>query len=85
MKWFDIITAVFLVVGGLNWGLVGLFQVDIVATLFGGETSGVSRFVYALVGISALYQIFALKAIKERWSIRDPDMTGKNNFKKKTA
>jgi uncharacterized membrane protein YuzA (DUF378 family) len=46
-------------VGGLNWGLVGLFDFDLVATLF-GEMSALSRIVYTLVGVSALWQIVPL-------------------------
>ena len=42
------------VVGGLNWGLVGIFGFDLVATIF-GEMSIVSRIVYTLVGVSAIY------------------------------
>lgn len=53
---------VLLVVGGLNWGLVGFFQFDLVASLFGGEAAMVSRVVYALVGLSALYRLFAVPA-----------------------
>ena len=45
---------VLLVVGGLNWGLVGLFNFDLVAMLL-GEMSGLSRLVYSLVGLSAVY------------------------------
>lgn len=43
-----------LVIGGLNWGLVGLLNFDLVATLF-GEMSMLSRTVYSLVGVSAIY------------------------------
>ncbi len=50
----DIVMAVLLVVGGLNWGLVGLLDFDLVATLF-GAMSMLSRVVYTLVGVSALY------------------------------
>ena len=46
-----------LVVGGLNWGLVGLFNLDVIATVFGGSTSLISRAVYVLVGLSALYAL----------------------------
>ena len=49
-----------LIVGGLNWGLIGLFQFDLVASLFGGMSSLVSRIVYTLVGISAIYCISML-------------------------
>lgn len=50
----DWLAYVLLIVGGLNWGLVGLFEFDLVAELF-GEMSGLSRTVYTLVGLSALY------------------------------
>lgn len=49
-----------LIIGGLNWGLIGLFQYDLVASLFGGMASLVSRIVYTLVGISAIYCISML-------------------------
>ena len=53
MRALDTIALVLLIVGGLNWGLVGAFQFDLVATLF-GEMSALSRLVYVLVGLSAL-------------------------------
>lgn len=53
------ITLALLIVGGLNWGLVGLFGFDLVAALF-GEMSPLSRIVYALVGVSALAQLVPL-------------------------
>lgn len=43
-----------LIIGGLNWGLIGFFQFDLVASLFGGQDSFLSRIVYGLVGLSAL-------------------------------
>jgi uncharacterized protein len=43
-----------LIIGGLNWGLIGFFQFDLVASLFGGQDAFLSRVVYGLVGISAL-------------------------------
>ena len=67
MKTLDVIAEVLLVIGGLNWGLVGLFEFDLVAELFGTMTA-LTKFVYILVGIAALYQVFALKAIQRRWS-----------------
>ncbi|MFB6225929.1 MAG: DUF378 domain-containing protein [Candidatus Paceibacteria bacterium] len=62
MNALDWIAFVLLVVGGLNWGLVGFFQFDLVATLFGGQAAVVSRVVYALVGLSALYRLFTVPA-----------------------
>ncbi len=49
-----LVAFVLVVVGAVNWGLVGLAQFDLVATLFGGSASVVSRVVYALVGIAGL-------------------------------
>ena len=71
MKQFDVLAAVLVVVGGLNWGLVALAEFDLVATLVGlefGETNVVSRVVYGLVGLAAAYQIAQQAAIRRRWS-----------------
>ena len=57
--WLAIVAMVLLIVGGLNWALVGIAGVDLVATLF-GTLSLLSRLVYILVGLSALYWIVAL-------------------------
>jgi hypothetical protein len=64
----DVVVAVLLVVGGANWGLVGLFNFDLVATLF-GDASILSRVVYVLVGASALYQAMQWKSIQRRWGL----------------
>jgi len=45
---------VLVIVGGLNWGLIGLFKFDLVATLF-GDMTGLSRTIYAIVGVSSVY------------------------------
>lgn len=60
MHVINILTLVLLIVGGLNWGLVGLFQLDLVAALFGGQNSSLSRLVYILVGVSAIWQLIPL-------------------------
>lgn len=54
----DWVTLVLVIIGGLNWGLVGLFNFDLVAAIL-GDMSGVSRVVYILVGLSALYMIYS--------------------------
>ena len=59
MRILNTITLILLIVGGLNWGLVGLFGFDLVAALF-GAMSPLSRIVYTLVGASALWQIVPL-------------------------
>jgi len=55
------VTLLLLIVGGLNWGLVGLLVFDLVAALF-GDMSPLSRVVYSLVGLSALFQLILLFA-----------------------
>ncbi len=70
MKVIDVIAAVLLVVGGLNWGLVGALEFDLVATLFGGSTSVLAKIVYILVGLSAVWQAASVKAIQKRWGVR---------------
>jgi uncharacterized protein len=59
MRILNFVTLLLLIVGGLNWGLVGLFGFDLVAALF-GEMSVLSRIIYVLVGVSALVQIAPL-------------------------
>ena len=54
-----------MVVGGINWGLVGLFNVDLVATIFGTGSSA-SRVVYSLVGLCTLYCAFAIPTMHRR-------------------
>jgi uncharacterized membrane protein YuzA (DUF378 family) len=71
MKTLDILATILLVVGGLNWGLVGVAHFDLVATLFGmkfGEVSTLSAVVYALVGLAAIYQAAAFRSMQRRWS-----------------
>jgi uncharacterized membrane protein YuzA (DUF378 family) len=68
MKTFDVIAAIVLVIGGLNWGLVALSGVDLVSTAL-GELSGSSRAVYALMGLAAVYQVLTWRAIQKRWAL----------------
>ena len=56
----DTLALILSIVGGLNWGLIGIFQFDLVAWLFGGVDSIVSRIIYTLVGLSALWCITLL-------------------------
>jgi hypothetical protein len=67
MKSIDVFAAILVVVGALNWGLVGMFQFDLVATIFGDATL-LSRIVYSLVGLAGLFQAAQWKAIQRRWA-----------------
>lgn len=68
MKNLDVLVAILLVVGGLNWGLVGFANFDLVASIF-GSGAWLSRIVYGLVGLSAVYQAMQWKAIQRRWAM----------------
>lgn len=72
MKTISIIALVLIIVGGLNWGLVGLFDFNLVDTLF-GEGSALSRLVYVLVGLAAVYKIvdFAVDHSQEGVAVAD--------------
>jgi uncharacterized membrane protein YuzA (DUF378 family) len=67
MKKLNAAAAILTIVGGLNWGLVGLFKFDLVAAVFGGmrfgEVNVGSRIVYTLVGVSALYLASQLRTL----------------------
>ena len=70
MRKLDLLAATLVLVGGLNWGLVGLAKFDLVAWICGGmafgETNAVSRVVYSLVGLAAVYGIASLAASARR-------------------
>ena len=63
MKALKLIALILVVVGGLNWGLVGLFRFDLVAALF-GDMSAISRIVYVLVGLAAV--VLALTSLSKK-------------------
>ena len=56
----DIIALILTIIGGINWGLIGIFQFDLVAWIFGGQDAILSRIIYTLVGIAALWCISLL-------------------------
>ena len=64
----DRIALVLSIIGGLNWGLIGIFRFDLVAFICGGQTSAVSRVIYTLVGLAAVWCISLL--------FRERDVTG---------
>lgn len=60
LNMWDKIALILLIIGGINWGLVGIFELDLVAWLFGGAASILSRTIYILVAISAVWCISLL-------------------------
>lgn len=69
----DNIALVLAIIGGLNWGSIGLFQFDVVAWLFGGSGSLVSRIIYTIVAIAAIWCISLLFKDKKMADDRDGD------------
>lgn len=59
---------ILVIIGALNWGLIGFLNFDLVATIFGGQSALLSRIIYALVGLAGLYAITLL--FKERTEIK---------------
>ena len=73
MKKIDLIAAVLVLVGALNWGLVAIAEFDLVATVFGmefGETNVASRIVYGLVGLAGVYGVVSLASRRSVVAIR---------------
>ena len=56
----DTLALVLVIIGALNWGLISLFQFDLVANIFGGQDALLSRIVYGLVGLAGIYCISLL-------------------------
>ncbi len=75
------IAMILVVIGALNWGLWGFFQFDLVAWLFGGNTTMMSRVVYSIVGLAGLYSIKVLMCCSKKCSCpchSSCDKDGKN-------
>lgn len=64
-KPFDWTALTLVIIGAINWGLVGFFQFDLVAAIFGGADSWISRIIYALVGIAGLYTLSLYSRISD--------------------
>jgi len=72
MKTLDTAAVILLIVGGLNWGLVGLAHFDLVAAIFGmkfGQTNMLSSIVYALVGLAAIVEAISLVTIRRHQTV----------------
>jgi uncharacterized membrane protein YuzA (DUF378 family) len=68
LKTVDTIALVLVLIGAINWGLVGLFSFDLVAAIF-GEMTTASRIIYTLVGIAGVYTLVSLPSMPRRWSL----------------
>jgi uncharacterized membrane protein YuzA (DUF378 family) len=68
MRTLDVLAAVLVVIGGLNWGLIGIADINLVHAIFGDHV--LTRIIYILVGLAAVYQIVSIKGIQSRWGSR---------------
>jgi len=68
LKTLDLIAWALLTIGGLNWGLIGIFNINLVGAIFGDMTA-LSRLVFSLVGLAALYEIVQVRPIARRWDL----------------
>ena len=67
MQSIDIVAFALLLIGGLNWGLYGFFELDLVASIVGSLTI-FGKIVYAAVGLAAVYEIAQFRVIQKRWT-----------------
>jgi uncharacterized membrane protein YuzA (DUF378 family) len=67
----DTVALVLVIIGALNWGSIGIFGVDLIASLFGGQMEIVSRIIYTLVGLAGLWSITLLFREGERTTVKD--------------
>ena len=74
---FNLIAYLIVIFGGINWFCIGLFQFDIIAGIFGSQAHFVSRFLYCIIGICAIYSLIALPIKKGR--VYEPKKKEKEN------
>ena len=67
----DKISLILVIIGSLNWGLVGLFRFDLVAWMFGGQVAIISRLVYTLIALAGIWAISLLFRDSDREHVRD--------------
>lgn len=62
-NWMDIVALILIIIGAINWGLIGFFRFDLIASLF-GQLSAISRIIYAIVGIAGIYSLILFWKLK---------------------
>ncbi len=62
-NWLGIIALILIIIGAINWGLIGFFRFDLIASLF-GQLSAISRIIYAIVGIAGIYSLILFWKLK---------------------
>lgn len=62
-NWLDIVALILIIIGAINWGLIGFFRFELIASLF-GQLSAISRIIYAIVGIAGIYSLILFWKLK---------------------
>ncbi len=62
----NVVAMILVIIGAINWLLIGLFQFDLVAAIFGGQDAVVSRIIYALVGLAGLWCIMLVPRVRHK-------------------
>ena len=62
-NWLDIVALILIIIGAINWGLIGFFRFDLIASLF-EQLSAISRIIYAIVGIAGIYSLILFWKLK---------------------
>ena len=62
-NWLDIVPLILIIIGAINWGLIGFFRFDLIASLF-GQLSAISRIIYGIVGIAGIYSLILFWKLK---------------------
>lgn len=62
----NVLAWLLVIIGAINWGLIGFFQFDLVAAIFGGQSAVLSRIIYALVGLAGLWSIMLFSRVRDK-------------------
>lgn len=71
MTGWDKFILALIIIGAINWGLIGFFRYDLVAAIFGGQLAAVSRIIFAVVGLAGLWALSLLFRDRRHYEVRD--------------
>ena len=72
MSTFQRLALILTIIGAINWGLIGFFQFDLVASIFGGQNTALARIIYGLVGVAGLLNLGLLFKANENY-VKEPE------------
>lgn len=72
MSTFQRLALILTIIGAINWGLIGFFQIDLIASIFGGQNTALARIIYGLVGVAGLLNLGLLFKVNENY-VKEPE------------